>query len=51
VIIKTPGEEKSLQAVDFVCWSLFKKYENQNIEYYEIFKKIVVEENMLFPEK
>jgi len=51
VAIKTPAEEKALQVVDFVSWSLFKKYESQNTEYYGIFKKLVVEENMLFPLK
>ena len=25
--IKTPSEEKCLQIVDFVCWSIFQKYE------------------------
>lgn len=51
VVIKTPSEEKSLQVVDFVSWSLFNKYEYKKMEYYEIFKKMIVEENMLFPEK
>jgi hypothetical protein len=51
IVIKTPAEEKSLQVVDFASWSLFNKYENKRMEYYEILKKIIVEENMLFPEK
>ncbi len=38
VEIKTPHEEKSLQAVDFLSWSIFRKYEYDDESYYEIFK-------------
>jgi len=49
VIIRTPSEEKGLQAVDFVSWAIFKKYESKEDAYYRIIRKCVVEENMLFP--
>lgn len=48
VSIKTPGEEKALQAVDFVSWSIFRKYEKKDSSYYNIVKRIVAEERGLF---
>lgn len=48
VQIKTPSEEKSLQAVDFISWSIFRKYEFNDLEYYKIIKKLIVEENKLY---
>lgn len=49
VLIKTPYEEKALQAVDFVSWSVFRKYENGDKTYYELIKERVIEESPLFP--
>lgn len=46
--IKTPHEEKALQAVDFISWSIFRKYEHSDESYYEIFKDKIYEENILF---
>ncbi len=46
--IKTPFEEKSLQAVDFFSWSIFRKYEYDDKTYYDIFKNLIFEENSLF---
>lgn len=46
--IKTPHEEKSLQAVDFLSWSIFRKYEKGDESYYNIFKDKIYEENALF---
>jgi undecaprenyl pyrophosphate synthase len=46
--IKTPHEEKALQAVDFLSWSIFRKYEQDDESYYEIFKSKIYEENILF---
>lgn len=46
--IKTPNEEKSLQAVDFVSWALFRKYEKGDSTYYNLIKSRIVEENPLF---
>ncbi|NUM82132.1 DUF3800 domain-containing protein, partial [bacterium] len=36
VEIKTPHEEKCLQVVDFVCWSLFRKKEHEDESYYNL---------------
>lgn len=48
ILIRTPGEEKGLQAADFVSWAIFKKYETGDQEYYKIIKNKVVEENLLY---
>lgn len=48
ILIKTPSEEKSLQVVDFVSWSVFRKYESGDSEYYKIIKNLIVEENKLY---
>lgn len=47
--IKTPSEEKSLQAVDFVSWAIFRKYEKRDDSYYNIIKDKIIEESPLFP--
>jgi proline racemase len=49
VEIKTPHEEKSLQAVDFVSWAIFRKQEYGDASHYELIKSKIVEENPLFP--
>lgn len=49
VLIKTPSEEKSLQAVDFACWAVFRKYEKEDDSYYNLIKSKIVEEAPLFP--
>ncbi len=41
-------ENKSLQAVDFVSWAIFRKYEKGDYEFYEIIKNKIVEEKLLF---
>lgn len=47
--IKTPFEEKTLQAVDFVSWVIFRKYEHKDESYYNIISERIVEESPLFP--
>lgn len=47
--IKSPSEEKALQAVDFVSWAIFRKYEYGDDSYYNLIKNKIVEENPLFP--
>jgi len=47
--IKTPAEEKALQAADFASWAIFRKYEYGDDTYYKIIKNLIVEENALFP--
>lgn len=46
--LKTPAQEKSLQAVDFASWAIFRKYERRDNSYYTLIKSRVVEENPLF---
>lgn len=48
VEIKTPAEEKCLQAVDIVSWSIFRKYEYGDDRYYQTLKPIIAEENVLY---
>lgn len=47
--IRTPFEEKSLQAVDFASWAIFRKYQYGDESYYNIIKQKIAEENPLFP--
>lgn len=46
--IKTPAEEKCLQAADIASWSIFRKYEYGDESYYQLLKPILVEENVLY---
>ncbi len=46
--IATPFQEKALQAVDFISWSIFRKYERKDATYYNIIKSKIIEENSLF---
>lgn len=46
--IKTPYEEKSLQAVDFVSWAIFRKYQSGDESYYNLIKQKIAEESSLF---
>lgn len=48
VEIKTPAEEKCLQAADIASWSIFRKYEYGDDNYYQILKPIIIEENVLY---
>ena len=49
VLVKPPFTEKSLQAVDFASWSIFRKQEYGDESYYDIIKEKIKEENPLFP--
>lgn len=49
IVLKGSHEEKSLQAVDFISWAIFRKYERGDYDYYEIIKNKIVGENLLFP--
>ena len=49
ISIKTPAEEKCLQATDFLSWAFFRKYEKGDDSYYNIFNGKIVEESSLFP--
>ena len=47
--IRNPFQEKSLQAVDFISWAIFRKYEQEDDSYYNLIKSKIIEENPLFP--
>jgi predicted transcriptional regulator len=49
ILIRSPHEEKALQAVDFVSWAIFRKYEYGDEDYYNLIKSKIIEENPLFP--
>ena len=38
ITVTRPQNEKGLQVADFISWSLYQKYENNNNEFYEILK-------------
>jgi len=42
-------DEKGLQAVDFISWAIFRKYERGDFEFYEIIKDKIIDERLLFP--
>lgn len=42
-------ENKSLQAVDFISWAIFRKYERGDYEFYEMIKSKITDEKLLFP--
>lgn len=47
--IKPSHTVKCLQAVDFISWAIFRKYELGDYEYYERIKEKIIGENLLFP--
>lgn len=49
VSIKSPSQEKALQAVDFASWAIFRKCEMGDKIYYHLIKGKIIEENPLFP--
>lgn len=49
VALHSSHENKSLQAVDFISWAIFRKYERGDYEYYERIKNKIVDERLLFP--
>jgi len=42
-------DEKGLQAVDFISWAIFRKYERGDFGFYEIIKDKIIDERLLFP--
>lgn len=49
VEIKPPYEERCLQAVDFICWAIYRKIEHGDDSYVNLIKQKIVEESPLFP--
>lgn len=48
VIIKTPHQDRCLQATDFISWAIFRKYEKGDQYYCDLIKDKIFEENGLF---
>lgn len=46
--IKTPPEEKCLQIVGMLSWILFRKHEDGDESYSNIFKSKIIEEKSFF---
>ncbi len=46
--ISNPSAEKSLQAVDFISWAIFRKYETGEDTYYNLISSKIIEEAPLF---
>ncbi|KXK11435.1 MAG: hypothetical protein UZ14_CFX002002825 [Chloroflexi bacterium OLB14] len=40
-------QQRGLQAVDFIAWALFQKYENNNAEYYQQFESRILDEELV----
>ena len=52
VILKYSHEEKWLQVVDCIAFALYHKYENSNLELYNVIKELIVlEEEYVWYEK
>lgn len=49
VELHSSHENKSLQAIDFISWAIFRKYEHGDYEFYEIIKNKITDERLLFP--
>jgi len=41
-------DEKGLQAVDFISWAIFRKYEKDDLTFYNIIKSKIIDERSLF---
>ena len=48
VSIVKPSDDKCLQAVDFVSWALWQKYENRNDSYSKIIADKIVKEYVMY---
>ena len=46
--VKSSASHKCLQIADFISWGIFQKYEHGDDTYYEMLKKFIVEDYMLF---
>lgn len=48
VTLHTSHENKSIQAVDFISWAIFRKYEYDDYEYYTLIAEKIIDERLLF---
>ena len=46
--ITAPSDDKCLQAVDFISWALWQKYENNNESYSEIIADKIIKEYVMY---
>lgn len=46
VTLESSHDNKSLQAVDFIAWALFQKYERSNSEFYELIRDRILFESI-----
>lgn len=44
-------ENAGLQAVDLFCWGIFRKYESNDKEWYDIYKEAIAFETEYFPQR
>lgn len=51
VEIRTPAEEKGLQAVDFISWAAFRRYEHEDASFFRCLEHCVVENHPLWGEE
>lgn len=49
VSLTTSHDDKSLQAVDFISWSIFRKYEYKDHKFYNLIKSKIIDESQLLP--
>jgi len=49
IVLHPSHENKSLQAVDFISWAIFRKYERGDYQFYELIKGRIIDERLLFP--
>ncbi len=49
ITIEPSQTNKSLQAVDFISWAIYRKIEHNDKTYIDIIKQKIIEENPLFP--
>lgn len=49
VVVKTPDQEKGLQAADMACWAIYRKWEHKDGSYYRLIKSKIIEDRPLFP--
>jgi len=50
VSIVSPERDKCLQAVDFISWSIYRKYKDGDYSYYNVIKNKIFEENWMYGE-
>lgn len=48
VELHTSNDNKSIQAVDFISWSIFRKYEWNDYEFYNVIQDKIIDERLLF---